>query len=169
MLTDTVTPAVQTTPSNTDLYGNLRARMSTNRTDIKQTNDRIVDFQSTLNTITSSLSTLSAQMDIVQNRLSNLESAEPIDPTDTVQNVLQNYSDSSLQPLLQELVSDIEALTVDVKLLKNQNSFVSVRSAPDTDLADTVSTSSLVNKTVKASVKPLNITRSASTTRGSRF
>ena len=143
--------------SNTSLYSGLRQKMSINRGNLKESSDKLVDLQANFNLALLQISELQAQMQVIQNRVGELEGN---DISQSITSALQNFSDDNVQPLLEELCTDIQSITEDVKILKLNS--VQIKTY-ESDLTDSQSSTS-INKT-QPKVKPLTLNRNASVTR----
>jgi len=122
--------------NNTDLYG-LRSRILTNRTNIKQSTERFSDIQNTLANHQSIVDTVKSTTDDLLTRVQVLEQTKGI-TEECVVSKLSDYSVNNLEPVLNDMQDQLEALTIEVNSLKNT---FPVRTAMDTDSARTSSSS----------------------------
>jgi chromosome segregation ATPase len=118
---------VEQSQSNTNLYG-IRSRIESNRANIKQSSDRFVDILKNVQSLSDDHEQTKSSVTDLASRVNTLENQTAPD----VSNQLSEFSVSQLEPLLNDLQDQIEALSIDVQTLK-ANKFQQPRQAMDTE------------------------------------
>ena len=140
-------------PSNTDLYG-VKSRIQNNRQNLKQNTDKLSDALTQVQNVNDT--NINSQLLDLSTRISTLETTpDSVSQTDIV-NSLSDYSVNNIEPILNDIMSDFEALSVEVKQLKQQLLQLQnqpVRQALDIDDNASISTKDII----KPSVKPITL------------
>lgn len=111
--------------ANTDLY-NLRQRMAKNRESMQQSNNKYVEVVASIDNLKSTIDDLIARLDAMDGvqkacdeRVTQIENKPVVNFSDVSQKISE-WSSAELQPILDELCSDIENAITDVKIVKQQ-------------------------------------------------
>lgn len=133
-----------TQPSNTELYSKLKDRMQKYREDHTTVSNRVIDATVKVEKLHEENAELTRKHDELEQKFAELDAK--------IHQIVSEQVSQQVEPLFNELIADIENLTTDVKILKQQPRLSSV---PTTDL-ETASMKSLDTARTKA---PLSLRR----------
>lgn len=103
---------------NTDLY-NLRVRLSKSREGMRFTGDKIVEHQQKIDEVKQKQEEHKSTLDTVETRVKVLEDKLQTQSDDVV-NHINSLTSEQIQPLLDELCTDLENAINEIKLLKQR-------------------------------------------------
>lgn len=133
-----------TQPSNTELYSKLKDRMQKYREDHTSVSNRVIDATVKVEKLHEENAELTRKHEELEQKFAELDAK--------IHQIVSEQVSQQVEPLFNELIADIENLTTDVKILKQQPRLSSV---PTTDL-ETASMKSLDTARTKA---PLSLRR----------